>query len=268
MRLCKPIAPRLPCSVLLLSRNLFLSQMPSPYLLTILDTETTGLKGEVIEIAAILYHSHAGVLGQCSVVLPFDENPAEFINSIPASAGEIAAAGNILCPDLALEYLGSFLHYSDYLVAHNCEFDKARILDTPTLKEIHGYMASKPWIDTCHTFKWPKQTKQGQKLIELALQHGCGVSSAHRAMTDCDMIARMFDLLKPIRRETGNLLDELIEQSQLPRQRYRALVSFDEKDKAKAAGFQWDGKSKSWWMSMTAEDATKADFDFEIRRAA
>jgi DNA polymerase-3 subunit epsilon len=210
----------------------------------IVDTETTGLDPKtdnLIEIGAILYD----VKNQCSLV-SFSTlrnaslNAAESINRIPAAA---------LCdfydsnPVGELDVFTPLIADAEVIVAHNADFDRSW-LDDPWL--------DRPWLCTREDFTWPRQTKPGQSLVTLALDHGIGVASAHRALTDCRLIARLFDQMPD--------LQAMFARAMRPKALFRALVSYDDREKAKAAGFQWDAATKQWSRRMAIEDAAALPF--------
>jgi DNA polymerase III subunit epsilon len=58
--------------------------------------------------------------------------------------------------------------------------------------------------------------------VSLALSHGIGVSSAHRALTDCSLIAALFDRMEK--------LEAMIEEAKRPKALFQAQVSFKDKD--------------------------------------
>jgi DNA polymerase III subunit epsilon len=224
--------------------------------LLILDTETSGIdpaEHHVLEIAAILYSvEHRCVLQQISTLIPGDrcDNPAESINRIPIAAVnatpvELAA---YLCQTIV--YWGQI---SDYVIAHNAPFDRQWCNG----HAIFGPLYDQLWLCTCHDFTWPEQHRPGQKLIDLALAHGIGVSSAHRALTDCQLIAALFDRL-------GELLPDLIAKAAQPKVLVRADVSFEERQLAKDAGFRWDGKTKQWTLAMVPAELEKLGFRYSI----
>jgi len=89
----------------------------------ILDTETTGLdenKDEVIEIGCILFDvSFKCVLSQVSFLLPVNNNEAEYVNGISAEVTNISQPW-----EDGLNFFLKLVDYSDFIVAHNVEFDK------------------------------------------------------------------------------------------------------------------------------------------------
>ena len=111
---------------------------------------------------------------------------------------------------------------------------------------------SKPWACTKYDFTWPRQTREGESLVNLALEHGIGVASAHRALTDCQLIAALFDRMDD--------LQGMFARAMRPKGVFRALVSYDDREQAKSAGFRWDGATKQWTRRMAIEDAQALPF--------
>lgn len=215
----------------------------------IIDTETTSLDDDakVIEVGAILY----SVTNQCSLqelatLLPAESNEAEAINRIkPAALREIAFTGSAATAEMLLRNMASA---ADVYVAHNAEFDSKRVSSF--------LLPDLPWLCTMADFKWPLATREQGSLINLALDHGIGVASAHRALTDCRLIAALFDRMDD--------LPAMFEVAMRPKGLFQALVPFERKDEAKAAGFKWDGTTKRWTRMLALEDVTS--LPFTVRR--
>jgi DNA polymerase III subunit epsilon len=226
-----------------------------PKQVLIVDTETTGLspaEGELLEVAAILYSvEQQCTLQQASTLLPTRSlrNPAQAINQISIAATQATD------PDLAqtiCEVISRWAVQADYLVAHNASFDRQWMESHPQL----GSLFDRPWLCSCHDIRWPQQHRQGQKLIDLALAHGVGVSSAHRALTDCQLIAALFDRM-------GNL-SQLFRQALEPKVLVRALVSYDDRHLAKESGFQWDRELRHWSTWITPTEVETLPFRYEV----
>jgi DNA polymerase-3 subunit epsilon len=210
----------------------------------IVDTETTGLdpqKDAVIEIGCVLYSvAHQTTLIQFSTLIYAASNAAESVNRItPAALADIEDRyplnlGNVYAPLIA---------DADLIVAHNADFDRSFLAG-----DWHG----KPWVCTKFDFTWPRQAREGESLVSLALNHGIGVASAHRALTDCQLIAALFDRMTD--------LQSMFARAMRPKATFRALVSYDDREKAKASGFQWNGAKKEWTRRMAIEDAAELPF--------
>lgn len=221
--------------------------------LLIIDTETTGLDVErhrTIEVAAILYSvPHRTTLFQLSTLLNANDNAAEHINRIPpAVLPEICQQTQQHFIDL-LQHLA---HSANYAIAHNAAFDK-QWFDGHHLP-ILSTSAGKPleWLCTLEDFSFPYQTRPRENLVSLALNHGIGVSSAHRALTDCSLIAALFDRMEN--------LEAMIEAAKIPKFLFKAQVSYRDKDLAKAAYFQWNPDRKEWTRRMVEADTKDLPF--------
>ncbi len=219
----------------------------------ILDCETTGLdptKDHVIEVACILYDvEHATAIESFASLIEHDGNPCENINRIPPAA--LAEA-----PPEAIVWarVGALVEQADAVVAHNAGFDQSFTpAPLPTLR---------PWVCSKDDLRWPKQTRESPSLVALALEHDLGVATAHRAMADCELLARLLTRAH----ELGVDLDAMLARGLRPKAEFVALVPFERKDEAKAAGFQWDGARREWRRTMAIEDA--AALPFKVRQVA
>lgn len=215
----------------------------------ILDTETSGLdeSARVIEVGAILYSvTNQCVLQELATLLPADSNDAEAINRIKVSA--LSELGGLSLGPLALELLFAMSKQADVYVAHNAEFDSKRVFGNSDFLP----MASHPWVCTMSDFRWPLTAKEAGSLINLALDHGIGVASAHRALTDCRLIAALFDRMAD--------LQSMFQVAMRPKALFRALVSYDDRELAKQAGFKWNGADKTWTRMLAIEDVAALTF--------
>ncbi|MGA1603827.1 MAG: 3'-5' exonuclease [Prochlorothrix sp.] len=224
-------------------------------LLLILDFETTGLSPDTarpIELGTILYSvEHHTPLAQVSTLIPTWDNPAQAINRISPQAAQAAAP---LAPAV-LTLISQWMDQSDYIVAHNASFDRRWL-------GLHGMPpCDKPWLCTLEDFCWPQATKKRNSLINLALEHGIGVSSAHRALTDCQLIAALFDRVPNL----PALVQQAIDRSRSPNQRIIAEVSYDQRQLAKDHGFRWDKNQKIWQQTLKACEIQPDYYPFPIK---
>lgn len=224
----------------------------------IIDTETTDLEpenGQVIEIGAILYSlRHQTTIQQSSILLSADNNPAERINRIKSAA---LATLSPSVMELGMTMILEMARMADVVAAHNAEFDRKWFGSAgnngvllPNLVDASDNLL--PWVCTCNDFEWPYQIRPGQSLVELALAHGIGVYANHRALTDCQLLAALFDRV--------DNLQEMFERALRPKARFIALVSYDNKEIAKQAGFKWFSNRKTWERVMAVEDAQQLPF--------
>jgi DNA polymerase III subunit epsilon len=225
----------------------------------ILDTETNSLSpedGQVIEVAACLYDLEIGCpIESYASLIRADENPAERINGIPASA--LVSAKD---PHVVWSRVSALADEVDVIVAHNASFDRS--FTEAAMKGLAEWIPSdslttKNWVCTRSDFIWEGGGEGGgRKLVEIALALGLGVASAHRALTDVDLMARIFTRLK----ERGVDLQELFKRAARPKKRFVAMVSFEMKHLAKEAGFGWDPDRRQWWRMMPPDDVAELSF--------
>lgn len=220
--------------------------------LLIIDTETTGLDpaqgAELIEIGAILYNvPNRAILAQVSTVLPVETIGQEEVHGINwTTARSLPLAIGVHVAEL----INLFEDKSDYVVAHNAYFDK-QFLDND----------KKLWLCTYEDFNFAPY--KAQNLVNLALAHGITVKAAHRALNDCGLIAEIFSK----RDDLENLIEAAIVRAKSPKVWVRALVSYDDKDKAKAFYFkphQENGRFKDWRKLMKECDLETLDFEWEL----
>jgi DNA polymerase III epsilon subunit-like protein len=208
----------------------------------LLDTETQGLdpkQHSVIEVAVMLYDLERGCsLESYASLLEAHSNEAEGVNKIPVGA--------LLEANTATEVwqaVADMRMLANCVVAHNAEFDRKFV-------EAARANVPGPWVCTKTDFSWPGGLR-GESLVQLALGLGLGVASAHRAMTDVDTMARVLTRLH----ETGHSLPQMFRRAARPKRRFVALVSYDSREVAKRAGFQWNDQTREWWRMMPPEDA-------------
>ena len=218
----------------------------------ILDTETTGLdenKDEIIEIGCILFNVHSkSVLSQISFLLPVVSNKAEHINGISAEISNIEQPW-----EEGLNFFLKLVECSDFIVAHNVEFDK-KWFGKGRLPKL-----DKKWICSLEDINWSfqKNLKQRPSVSDLALSFSIPVWKLHRALSDCFYISEVF-------KKCENL-EELLIKATEPKFLYKALVNYEDRSLAKKAGFQWNNPAKGVWArKLTVEEANSLDFKVQI----
>jgi DNA polymerase-3 subunit epsilon len=209
----------------------------------LLDLETTGLDSSVdrvIEVGVCLYDLELGCpLESYAALIRSPDNGAEKINRIPVAA--------LVDARHAIEVwrtVSMFAYSADVIAAHNAEFDRSFV-------QAAGVDLQKPWVCTMADFPWDGGLR---KLVEIALHHGLGVATAHRAMSDVELMARILTRLH----EMGNSLPELFLRAARPKKRFVAMVSYEMREVAKRVGFAWNGKE--WWRMMPPEDVDGLSF--------
>jgi DNA polymerase-3 subunit epsilon len=138
----------------------------------------------------------------------------------------------------------------DYVVAHNGrDFDKPFV--NRGLKEF-GLSLDLPWIDTIYDVPYPEKITS-RKLVHLCAEHGFLNPFSHRAVFD------VLSMLNVMSRYDFSAIEDMYKS---PQMKLIAKVSFEEKDKAKRAGFRWDPSEKVWYKSMKECQLKSVSFDF------
>lgn len=211
----------------------------------ILDTETTGVDENVdkaIEVAAIQFNiEFAAPIEAYSSLIYHNKNDAEFVNGISLGMLELAPKA-----DVVWNRVEEMAMNCDVIVAHNAEFD---------MKYVPKVLLKAPWVCSMSDFKYLNHFSS-KSLVAIALAHGVGVVHAHRAMSDVETLSRLFTRLH----EMGANLEDIIKRGLRPKSRYQALVSYQDRDKAKNEGFSWDADCKKWWRKMADEDVKDLPF--------
>jgi DNA polymerase-3 subunit epsilon len=223
--------------------------------LLIIDIETTGFdpkKDKVIEVGAILFNCETHtVLEQLSFLIPCDSNDAFHVNRINPEASFQSTAYTH-----AIEHLQLLANISDWATAYNAKFDKQWFghpnQELPVL--MHSETIELPWFDAMD-IKWPRASKKTQNLVGLALDHAIPVTSAHRALTDCHLLAELFRRCKDVA--------ALISGAMEPKALMIAQVSFEEKDLAKEQGFIWSKIVPKKWAKYAPESEIE-EFSFPV----
>jgi DNA polymerase-3 subunit epsilon len=225
--------------------------------LLIVDAETTGLDFEEnapIEFGAILFDvDHRSITHQFSALLPsVVPNDAEALNGIPDSLLNTTAV-RMGWGLTSLRYLQHLHNCADAILAHNAEFDRQWLL--PVLSSNQGGLAGnwrqKPWICTLRDFRWKVPSlRSTPSVVDLALAHGVPVWQTHRALTDCAYLAEVL--------ASRQDLPELLLDAQKPQTLYAAVVTYEQREMAKAAGFQWQAHQQRTWTRYLREDEVGA----------
>jgi len=234
-----------------------------------LDFETSGLDPEihsVTETGLVLWDTdlHAPVK-----LLSYLVNPGEQAIWDPAVLG-ITGITPELCTkygyssERALKQILSWYQSADVACAHNgARFD--RLFFNSWCKR-HGYdpEPNKLWIDTNTDIELPFPEKMSRKLSYMAADHSFLNPFPHRAVFDVMTMFRILDQYD---------LDRVIYLAKQPNVSIEALVSYDDRDLAKARGYRWQENpvnpgGKKIWMQTIKEcflEKEKADAGFPIR---
>lgn len=204
-----------------------------------LDFETTGLdtsKDRITEMGVVLWDGLSKQpLTLAGVFFRDDTYPKqtdEIIGFTGITDGILAEFGSD--PSQNLWWLNAFCakHKVEYIVAHNGEnFDRPLLYAELTR---HGVDAAPlralPWIDTRTDIPFPSEP-DSRKLKHLALDCGFINPFAHRAV---------FDVITMLKVLSHYELADVLEYQRIPFCTVRALVSYDEREKAKTQRYSWE----------------------------
>lgn len=220
-------------------------------LAAIIDTETGGLdpaKDPCIEVAVTVYDlALAAPVTSFSSLIRSESNAAEKVNRISPELLKTAAEAKSVWSRVSAVIEGC-----DVFIAHRAEFDRSFAPEP--------LRSSRPWICSKFHIDWP-MGNYGDGLVHLALAHGVGVVHAHRAATDVDILSRLFTRVDRMVDGSAGMALTLVHRAMRPRHKLQAMVSFQDKDLAKSAGFQWEPEKKRW-VREAFEDQT---FDFPTK---
>ena len=197
------------------------------------DLETTGLdaeKDQVTEIGAVLWDT------ELNAPIKFFNKLLRINGSVPVDIVKLTGIDDALLekygesPTKAWDAFWEFQEEADMLLAHNAPFDRGFI------EECCDGMKGRPWIDSCVDVEYPESIST-RKLTHLAAEHGFVNPFAHRAMTD------VLTMLQLVSRYDW---DQVIENAKTPNVTMRAMVSYEQNQKAKGCGYRWDGTKKIW----------------------
>lgn len=198
----------------------------------ILDFETTGVDPAIckpIEFAGILCNEALVVISSDSFLINQDVEIAEEIEELTGISTSLLQSEGI-SPEIAKQKIQEIINEADILVAHN-----GLAFDFKILQNIGIIFTGKLLVDTLVHIDYPKSVRC--KKLECL----CGITDAHRALADCkglcDLIVK-FGLEKTLERAKQKVIKAI------------AQVGYAEKDKAKNAGFGWNGKD---WIKEVLE---------------
>lgn len=210
------------------------------------DFETTGLSSvddRVIEVGACLYEWETGTPLQLISEFVHPERPIpEEITKITGITDELVNDYGISEREAFTE-LDCFISRSHYIMAHfGSSFDK--LFFDETRKRMGWDQEETLWLDSAVDVRYPERITT-RNLRHLASEHNFLATFAHRAV---------FDVLTMLTVANGYSLDGIVARAKEPTLVVQAVVSFDEKEKAKELQFRWFAPQKLWWKSMKQSD--------------
>jgi DNA polymerase-3 subunit epsilon len=221
----------------------------------IIDLETTGLDpkegAEVIEAAAILYDAqNKGILAQISTLFPVLENKAQSVNRI---SPELSQQMNHWC---FWSIIQTWIDQSTGVAAYNADFDFSWIRQLQLVDNLPPEKCFCLYKD----FEWP-QNQKSCKLIETALNHEVPITTCHRALADCSLVAATLSKIDDLPQR----LSEAMKRSQEPKLEVKALVSYESRNLAKSEGFYWNSSKKSWLKDIPESELANLNYPFSTK---
>lgn len=202
------------------------------------DLETTGLSPEtdtITEVGAILYDT------ETNSPVKFFSKLIAIDRPIPEVIVELTGITDVLlakygeAPSKVWREFEEFIEPAELFLAHNAPFDRGFVE-----KIIPDMADPKLWIDSCVDVEYPDHIKTRQ-LTYLAADHGIVNPFSHRAVTD---------VLTMLRVVSNYNWEEIISNAKTPNVTMRAMVTFNDNQKAKTAGYRWDSERKFWIKSI------------------
>lgn len=131
-------------------------------------------------------HQQILACGACVYSTSIQENQ-------PISRIKLESAPSIDLQQSFENFLKNCLERSNYIIAHGKDFDRFAL--SLFQREPFDTLATHPgWLFTYGDFQlFPAQYSGKRDLLSLALYYGVGISSAHRAIYDCLLIAEVFN---------------------------------------------------------------------------
>lgn len=221
----------------------------------VVDTETTGTnsdKDAIIELGMVLFEFDPETGIVYNVLDSFDqlEDPGFPIppeaTAVHGITDEMVARNRI--DEASVE---KFLEGVCLVVAHNSKFDRVFMEKRLPIFE------SLPWGCSFAQVDWSEEGIGSAKLEYIAYKYGF-FYDAHRADVDCFALLEVLQQKLP---KSGELVLKSILNS-LGQKSYTIYAigsPFDTKDTLKARSYRWDGDKKCWHITVTGDEALKAE---------
>lgn len=222
-----------------------------------LDFEATDkdvATARIIQVAFSLYDTDTKkeVYHYSSLILPEGEFEIDPVAGAITGITKEQLTKYGIALDEALNVLLRSLVGVDFLAAHNLHNYDLPLLKNEVERLRQEEVQLPKLVDTRFDIPWPEHIET-RKLTYLAAEFGIVNPSAHSARHDVDLMMKLFGMFP---------LETIMERAASPQVWVRANVSYDQREKAKARKFLWDGGNK-WWVKLFKQcDFEKETFEF------
>jgi len=220
------------------------------------DLETTGLDSkteQTTEIGAVLYDwEEKAIYAQYSQTIIIDGVLPEFIKGLTGMTDKMVQAPFAKPKEVVAAEFLNLVSHADYLCAHNALFDYKFL--AALYAKCGLVFPDKPWIDTKSDVPYPTGKNKSSSLTYLCADHGFLNPFPHRALYDA---AAMLVLM------TKYPLADILALQKSAAVEVTAHVSFEDKEKAKSAGFYWKPEEKVWQKPMKEHLYKPDDYAFK-----
>ncbi|MDQ3231638.1 MAG: exonuclease domain-containing protein [Pseudobdellovibrionaceae bacterium] len=223
----------------------------------IIDFETTGLspiEDDPVEFAAVIFDVErkrfARSYESLFPLFPTDPTKAEKVQNL---CGITPLYCQTFHDDSGFRTVHRLMQSGviSHAVAFNAPFDRSFFEKTCTLLSLP--MPSTPWICAKADVPYHLHNTRATSLTHTAADLGVLSPLKHRALGDC------LTLMQVLQRFEWN---DIIAYTAIPTIKVLALVSYNDREKAKAHGFYWDPITKRWFREMKANE-DRSRFPFE-----
>ena len=230
-------------------------------LVTVLDFETTGVdsgKDQILEIGAVVVDTRlkrmVTAFSQITAPIhPVDPNIYTEITPLTGLTEPLVSSFGIEAGH-AGEVLEAMIGLStNFICAHNAPFEKAFVERYwPSLA------TNLVWLDTATDLELPPHYKGGHSLGQLCYESHISNPFPHSALGDAMATALLLmscDIEKTVDNATATKVEVI------------AMVSYDNRQQAKDAGFRFDGNGKAWKKTIKEKDLDdlKAGWPFAVQ---
>lgn len=208
-----------------------------------LDFETTGLDTStcrILEIGVVQFkfgyilNSSSWLVSQPEAIL-YDEELRKISKLNLDIHAEMVGFDEVK----SILRLNTLMKACDYVMAYNGRDYDQKVYEN-TCKRLGIEVIERLWVDPMHDIEYPEEIAS-RKLVYLAAEHGLLNPFPHRAL---------FDVLSMLNIAFRYDEDRMLRMAEAPSVRVQALVSYNDRDLAKAMGFSWDGDKKEWYKEV------------------